>query len=495
MVKSILLSFILLLFSTEIFAQHFPFEKNRIYNITDTTFTIPRNTTRAITETVGINLGVFTFNRFIMNEDFARVNLKTMETNLKRLPKWDTDKFSTNLVAHPYHGALYFNAARNNGMGFWQSIPYTLGGSIMWEYLLEREPPSLNDLISTTTGGVSLGEMTFRLSDLFIDNRTTGSERIGREILLGIVSPIRAVNRLVTGDAWKVKAQKGNSFNNVPVNFMVNVGARYLAEQEELENKSLGTNIMLRIDYGDPYNQDYYKPYEWFRLRIGMDVLSSQPFVSQVNATGILWGKEIYEKRNQTITAGIFQHLNYYDSNLKIGLGAEKKSKAPYRISEVASIGGGLLYKRKAENDSSFEVYAEAYLSGIILGASNSDHFHVDERDYNMGSGYSMKTYAGLLYKKRWGFMMNTENYQIFTWKGYNENIDWATVDPEVLNAQGDEGNARLTVFTTSIYYMINPAWNIRLQSRNFFRRTHYKLYDDIEHSTADLMLSVGLRL
>ena len=135
------------------------------------------------------------FDRFLMNEDFAHINGHTIKNNFKTGPVWDTDKFSTNLVAHPYHGSLYFNAARSNGMNFWQSIPFAAGGSLMWEFFMENEPPSINDLMATTFGGVELGEITYRLSDLFIDDRSSGAERVGREILSGLISPVRGINR------------------------------------------------------------------------------------------------------------------------------------------------------------------------------------------------------------------------------------------------------------------------------------------------------------
>ena len=41
------------------------------------------------------------------------------------------------------------------------------------------------------------------------------------------------------------------------------------------------------------------------------------------------------------------------------------------------------------------------------------------KRDYNLGSGYSVKAFTGLAYDKRWAFLIDLENYHIFTWKGY----------------------------------------------------------------------------
>ena len=96
-----------------------------------------------------------------LSDGLCHARAISIKNNFKTGPVWDTDKFSTNLVAHPYHGSLYFNAARSNGMNFWQSIPFAAGGSLMWEFFMENEPPSINDLMATTFGGVELGEITY----------------------------------------------------------------------------------------------------------------------------------------------------------------------------------------------------------------------------------------------------------------------------------------------------------------------------------------------
>ena len=88
---------------------------------------------------------VWSFDRYIVKEDWAYINGHTIKSNFKKGPVWDTDQFTTNLFSHPYHGSLYFNAARSNGMNFWQSAPFAAGGSLMWEFFMENEPPSIND--------------------------------------------------------------------------------------------------------------------------------------------------------------------------------------------------------------------------------------------------------------------------------------------------------------------------------------------------------------
>jgi len=490
MIKKTGIGILLLILSQVVWSQHFPQTDPRRY-ISDSTITIPRRPWLATAETFGVNAIVWGFDRYIANEPWARINGHTIKDNFKTGPIWDTDKFTTNLISHPYHGSLYFNAARSNGMNFWQSIPFTAGGSLMWEFFLEAEPPSINDMFATTFGGVELGEIMFRLSDLFIDDRTSGMERVGREVLSGILSPVRAVNRLITGEAWRYRPIKGRSLPSVPVNFIVNTGVRFLAEQEQSKHGTTSMHLGIRLDYGNPYNDDFYSPYEWFQLRAGLDFFSSQPLISQVSAIGALWGKQVWVKGNRSLTAGVFQHFDYYDSELR---SHSDKTVAPYRISEAAAVGGGILYDKQSSNGDPIDIFGEFYINGVALGASISDYLKLEERDYNLGSGYSIKGFAGITYKKQWNFMLNLENYHIFTWKGYDPDLDFETVDLERLNVQGEKSNARLTVFSTNLSYFKN-RWNITLSNRYFSRHTRYKYYDNVATSTYDVALTIGWRI
>lgn len=465
---------------------HLPQVTSRRY-VSDTTVIIPRLPWKAVAEVFGINMAVWGFDRYAMKEDFAYINGHTIKQNFKTGPVWDTDKFSTNLFSHPYHGSLYFNAARSNGMNFWQSIPFVAGGSLMWEYFMENEPPSINDMIATTIGGVELGEITYRLSDLFIDNRSSGMERIGREVLAGLLSPARGLNRLISGEAWKYSRSKGRTYTSVPVNFVVTTGPRFLAEQEGSRQGATSMNISFNLDYGDPFYDEFYSPYEWFRFQMGFDLFSSQPVISQVNAIGALWGKKVWSKGPRSLTVGVFQHFDYYDSKLS--------NSTPYRISEAAAAGGGLIFYKKGNAADKTDVFSEFYLNGIALGASLSDYMKIGDRDYNLGSGYSAKATAGLIYDKRLVFLLNLENYHIFTWKGFDPNMDWETVDPTTLNVQGDAGNARLTVFSIKLGYLLKDKWNFVFSNRYFSRRTNYQHHPEVNTSTYDLMLSLGIRI
>lgn len=489
--KIIWIGLLSLLSSVWAWGQHYPKLNSRNY-VSDSTYLLPKKPWLATAEVVGLNIAIWGFDRFALNADFARINRQTIKNNFKTGPVWDTDMFSTNLVAHPYHGSLYFNAARSNGLNFWQSIPYVAGGSLMWEFFMENEAPSINDLLATTFGGVELGEITYRLSDLFIDDRTSGAERVGREILTGLISPVRGINRLITGESWKRRTQKGRTYSRVPVNFVLILGPRFLAEQEHSRRATTSLHLGLRLDYGDPFEDEFYSPYEWFQLRAGFDFLSSQPLITQVSAIGALWGKRVWENGPRSLMAGVFQHFDYYDSQLRSS-GDDKIS--PYRISEAAALGGGLIYYKQAEPSDKVDAFGSFYLNGIALGGSTSDYFRLDNRDYNMGSGYSLKVFSGLTYNQRWSFLLNLENYHIFTWKGYDPDIDLSTVDPHTFNVQGDKGDSRLTVLEMRLVYLSNKRWNISLSNRFFSRRTHYFYHENVTHSNYDLRLGFGIKI
>lgn len=108
---------------------------------------------RAALECGGLNTAVWAFDSYVMNQNYAKISLNTINRNISNGFVWDNDNFSTNLLSHPYMGSIYFNAARSNGLSFWESVPFPFAGSLMWEFIAESEPPAINDFLSTSFGG------------------------------------------------------------------------------------------------------------------------------------------------------------------------------------------------------------------------------------------------------------------------------------------------------------------------------------------------------
>lgn len=183
---------------------------------------------RAAGETVGFNIGLWAFDRYVQKGHFAYINLNTIKENFKHGFEWDNDHLATNMFAHPYNGSLFFNAGRSNGYNFWQSELFAIGGSAMWEMFMECEYPSTNDIIATPIGGAAIGEVLYRASDLVLDDRTTGWNRFAREFAAFVISPMRGFTRLVSGDSWKRRMIPGRHYGRPPLSIDVSVGTKFL---------------------------------------------------------------------------------------------------------------------------------------------------------------------------------------------------------------------------------------------------------------------------
>lgn len=458
----------------------------RLYAFNDPAAKLKRPWKAAI-ETFGINVFVNAFDRYAMNEDFAKISWKSVKHNIRNGFVWDNDQFSTNLFAHPYHGGLYFNAARSNGMTFWESTPYALGGSLMWELACEIEPPAINDLMATTVGGICIGEITHRISNLVYDDRRRGINRFWREFAGTVICPLRGFNRILSGDAWRVRSDYAlyHDYKRIPVAFDVTVGNRYLADEGGMFRGENNPYIDLSLGYGDPFNSEMNRPYDYFTAGFTFGLSTNQPLISSIHLLGKLWSTNFYEGEEMQALFGLFQHFNYYDSQpVKDGT-----QKVPYRISEAAAIGPGLIY-RFPQVGNVGRIEQRLFIDGILLGGSLSDYYNVIDRDYNMGSGFSAKAQTLMEFPRFGRFVLNADFYTIFTWKGY-EGKDLANTDPLYLNAQGDKGRAALLVVNPRFQIFLKNNWSLDLFAAYYMRDTRYKYHDDVRSETFEVRIGL----
>jgi hypothetical protein len=465
---------------------HYP-----LYGQIDTVVLSKKATARAVVETVGINAGVWAFNRYMMREDFAKINFKTIGNNFSHGFVWDNDMFSTNLLGHPYHGGLYFNAARSNGMNFWQSAPYTVTGSFMWEFFMENEYPSINDFISTPIGGIALGEITFRLSGLLIDSNTVGWNRFGREFLATLISPMSGLNRILTGEAWKIGNCRSDVYSDIPVYFYAGTGHRALAEDSEIKNKiDNAVFLELQLLYGNLFSEDNEQPYDAFHVNVSFNFFSEQPIIGNVNIIGQLWGESCSSRNmKSTLHWGIFQHFDYYDSNTIF----ERQKVNSYRIAEAAALGVGGQYTTKSKRGTYFSM--SGYLNGILLGGSITDYYRVVNRDYNLGSGFSSKLNIGLGFKNSMSLRLKFEDYRLFTWKGYSPDMDLSQLaENELLNLniQGDEGWTKLTVLNMKFDYRLKNHYVFSLETSYYSRYSFYKHFPNVKYQIVENKIGIG---
>ena len=475
----------------------------------------------ALAQVTGVNVFVHCFDRFALNADFAQTTLNTWSDNFKNGFVWDNDVFSTNLFMHPYHGNLYFNSARSQGLTFWESAPYAMLGSLEWEFLGEREPPAINDLIATTMGGICIGEITNRISHIFLDDSKHGWPRFWRELGAAVFNPMGALKRIATGDAWAVRHRhyRYHDYNRNPVEISISAGDRYIADDGNFFKGEFNPYVSLSMQYGDPVNEDEHNaPYDYFESEFIAGLSSNQPMLNQVHLMGRLWSTPMIERKNIRAEFGIYQHFDYFDSKpVKDG-----SDLTPYRISEAAAFGPGAIIQMPQVGMLD-KLEQRVFLNGILLGGTKSDHYNVIDRDYNMGSGFSVKTKTIMELRHFGRFILNAHYYRIFTWKDQFEKVselqkrvdngeftaeylrsisddhekfeEVTGVDLLHLNAQGDKGNAALLVINPVTEFDIVKNLSITLSGSYYARRTHYSHHEDVKANTFEVRLGATVHL
>ncbi|WP_165020789.1 DUF3943 domain-containing protein [Dysgonomonas sp. ZJ279] len=425
-----------------------------------------------------LNMGIWAFDRYIQKAEFAYISSQTIKDNLKHGFVWDNDQMGTNMFLHPYHGSLYYNSARSRGYNFWESGAFALGGSAMWELFLENEYPSLNDIIATPIGGLALGETLYRTSDLVLDDRLTGTERFGREAAGFVIAPTRGLTRILNGDAWRKRSTSGKQFGVPDVSVEISAGVRVLELRDEIFDKGVGMATDINIEYGDRFETENQKPYDYFSFKANLNMHSSQPLLSQLNIIGRLHVLDLIDTEKDFLSIGAYQHFDYYDSDTI----SDVSGKIPYKLGTPASFGAGLIYQSKRFGNYKFD--AHAHFNAIILGAVLSDHYKVDMRNYNLASGFGWKMGANFAYKDKFSLSTTYDAYRMFTWKGYPENIDWDNIDPHKFDYQGDRSQATLHVVSLRADLHVYKKIYMTGILYNYTRDTDYKYFENVFSQT-----------
>ena len=443
---------------------------------------------RAAAEVVGTNAGVWAFDRYVADADYAHISLKSIRDNLREGFVWDNDQLGTNMFLHPYNGSLYFNAARSSGFNFWQSGCFALAGSAMWELFMECEPPSTNDIIATPVGGMCIGEVTYRASDAIIDDRTGGAERVAREIGAFIVSPMRGLNRLISGDMWRRRATSGRMFGIPNLAMEMSLGVNVLDFRHDDCSPRPGGIAKINIEYGDRFEVRSKKPYDYFTFSASLNMMRRQPVLQHLSIQGRLLARELLDSRGRHLSVGMFQHFDYYDSDT-INAGA-----IPYKLGVPASVGAGL-YFRDVER-SRFVLDAYAHVNGVMLAGILTDYYRVDMRNYNLAMGFSTKIGANIVIDDgRWAMSVRNELFQLYTWKGYSPDTDLRHIEPKTFNVMGDKSRATFCVTSLRADWRMTSKLYLTLNLEHYLRVTRYSYHPTVRSTTlgAQLMLTYKL--
>lgn len=320
-------------------------------------------------------------------DNWANVSSATWWRNLQNGFEYDGDNFTTNNFAHPYHGALFFNAGRTNGYDFWESTGWALTGSAIWEFFGETFRPSFNDWIYTGIGGVNLGEITYRLSSMVTDNTASGSERVWSEIFGTLINPVRGFNRAISGEM-------GKNFSNPewsrPDDFLISfeAGTRSIDKDGDktYTDREVEGLFTFNLTYGNRFKAK--KPFEYFNFNFGL--ASGLPHFTTMNSSGFLFGCDLDSKKHR------------FDVNLDFNYNNLIKEQ----YTETDTLYKGFLFGStqiyphlisRFPIGSKTNLITQFGINGILMGATPNDYYvDVEGRVYDFGPGVGTRIVAAI---------------------------------------------------------------------------------------------------
>lgn len=395
----------------------------------------------ALTQTLALNAIVNRLDAWARDRDWAKVTPQTWANNIKYGWAWDEDGFQTNVFAHPYHGSLYFNAARANGVDFFASVPITLFGAWTWEYFGETERPSLNDFLLTSLGGVTLGEMFHRGAATIRDNTEVGFKRTMRELVALPVDPMGSLNRLVRG-GWGQIGPNPAAHDPDTYVLRMGAGARFARDFMGDTVPSVGA-LQLDVLYGDAFAGRYEMPFDVFSLRL---LVSTHTGLTTLEATGQLYGR------------------NLNDSTARIRHTLAVNQRYDYQRNPAQSFGGQSIevginsrWRLGDPKRGAFAIRTALFLDGIILGAIDAPGTGTGLRDYDFGSG------GGI----RWEASLERHAERFVTLHGrldYMHTVSGAAAD-HMVNTSGLE-----------LFVPVGNRLGIAAQTYLFDRESHYRV-------------------
>ncbi len=285
-----------------------------------------KQTLNAVAQSLGVNIVVNRANAWVFGYDWAHVGFKSWARNLDRGWKWDANQFTTNMFVHPYHGSLYFNAARASCLNFWESVPIAFLGSWEWEYFGETFRPSLNDFYMTGFGGPILGEVLNRVSAAILDEEADGGERIGRELAALVINPVGGLNRLVRGQ-WTRHGV--NPPDRIPDSylFQAKLGARRVEEVESENGVTTSPTLLLDVSLGDVFDTPYRQPLDVVHMLA--QVSPDGGGLNLLRIVGRLYGRELTAgdgwQRHELLINQRFDYINnpvyhFGEQSLEVGV-------------------------------------------------------------------------------------------------------------------------------------------------------------------------------
>lgn len=376
-----------------------------------------------------LHLGFLAVSNLVTRQSFARVSADSIASHFNgaRPWTWDVDYFITNQFGHPYQGALAFTAARSAGVPFWLACLYPVLSSFTWELLYEVDAPSINDQITTSIGGIFLGEVLHRMAMLVLTDTGGRPPSWGRKVGAFLLSPMGSVNGWLTDDTLYAGDLEDSPPWFAQLNAGVTLGSalRDPVTREVYLSASTQLNLQGRVTYGIPGDPDwrYLHPFSHFDLDFSLSLgggegASSGSYFSR----GLVLGTHIGDARSRVRGVwGLFGQYDYSGASL-------------VRVSAVG-VGLGASLQVRLGRDTFLQ--GSGVLSGVPFATAGA--LGLDEelyRDYHIGPGAQAALELRLIHREVGWLRLVARNWFVvgaYTPPSGWESITYVTMGPVVL--------------------------------------------------------------
>jgi hypothetical protein len=428
----------------------------------------------AFSELIALQLIPNYFNWRVADDSTAVLSWDAWDRNVRGGFEWDPNDLTTNMYAHPFHGAMFFNTARSNGYDFWESAPWAFAGSFIWEFFGENNRGAINDWAMTSFGGITIGEGLHRAASLLLDNQARGAERAFRELGAFLINPVKGFNRAVKGEMTKIGP---NPLEKYPksLNTFGFLGLRTFWDVQDVggerTREETGSFIYFGLDlnYGDPMH-DYTQPFDAFRLTFqlngknqaaatGDTTASFKTGIGQLQVHGTVYGKEL-KQTDKVRHAFTMDMLFDYANNQTYEFGGQ-------------AIGFGLRSRWGLSQNQAIQTIIQPSL--IVMGAVDNPRYQPDptrpltfeNRRYDFGSGLGLRVLAS--------YVKNGYTYFRIGYRGFFQHT-----------VNGDHGNQMVQFLGAMANYPIWRRIGIGAEFLVYQRDTWYKYIPEEEITIKD---------
>jgi TolB-like protein len=326
-------------------------------------------------DSIGFEFLLNQYDRHFLSEAVYGTNFSTFRHNLGSRWVIDTDPFQVNQFLHPYQGSIFHGFARSAGLGFWESMGYAFGGSLLWKEAGETGKPSINDQITTTFAGPFLGEPLFRMASLLLESGG-GEPGFWRELGAAVISPTMGFNRLAFGDRFQAvfPGYKPSFYTRLQVGATLSPSVK---SNVNVNPDALGTPVtqafnktQAAIDFSMAYGlpgkpgYTYDRPFDYFHFEFEANTTN---VFENIISRGLLYGTSYEAGDNYRGIWGLYGSYDYISPQI-------------FRVSSTAASLGttGERWLSKA-----IALQGTA-LGGVGYGAAGTIHGS-GQRDYHYG--------------------------------------------------------------------------------------------------------------